>query len=125
MDLALDPALFTNGKLVPNTELGHFYIEGEIAEHYASSKTRKEENLSWEEWGYRFNKYLHRLDFLLSPDLILLGGGSSKKFDRFKEHLTLSTPVVPSALQNHAGIIGAAYFASRMWGRKQKTLLPE
>lgn len=109
----LGSAVFTEGKLVPNTELGHLYIEDELAETYASGRTRKRQDLSWEEWGYRFNKYLRHLERLFSPDLILLGGGGSKRFELYADQLRLQTPVKPESLQNKAGIIGAAYYGSK------------
>ena len=79
-----------------------------IAEHYAADSIRKKLDLSWDNWGKRFNEYLQHLELLLSPDLILLGGGSSKKFDKYKNLLKVNCPVVPAKLLNHAGIIGAA-----------------
>lgn len=112
----LGSALFVNGVLVPNTELGHFFLKGhnKIAEQYASDRVRKEKDLSWKVWGGRFNTYLTHLEKLFSPDLIILGGGSSKRFDRYKEYLTIETTVKPAQLLNHAGIIGAAVYAAQM-----------
>lgn len=108
----LGTALFTEGKLLPNTELGHIYLEnGLVAEHYASDAVRKLEDLGWKSWGNRFNSYLKTMEKLFWPDLIILGGGASKKFDKFKEHLHLEAPVKPAAFLNQAGIVGAALFA--------------
>ncbi|MCB0642109.1 MAG: ROK family protein [Phaeodactylibacter sp.] len=109
----LGSAVFTDGQLVPNTELGHLFIDDELAETYASGRARKRLNLSWDEWGYRFNKYLRHLERLFSPDLILLGGGGSKRFDQFQDQLRLRTPVRPEGMQNKAGIVGAAYYGAQ------------
>ena len=112
----LGSALFLDGTLVPNSELGHLYLKGQdaIAEHYASNSARKREGLSWTEWGQRFNEYLNHLELLFSPDLIILGGGACKKFDKFSDQLILDTKVVPATLQNNAGIVGGAAFANKM-----------
>jgi len=102
-------ALFTDGKLVPNTEFGHIYMHnGKVAEKYTSDAVRKKEDLKWSEWGKRFNKYLKYMDFLLNPKLIILGGGASKKMEKFEKQIKISTPVKPAKLLNEAGIIGAA-----------------
>jgi len=108
----LGSAVFTNGVLLPNSELGHLKFKGMIAEHYAADSIRKRLELSWNDWGKRFNEYLQHLEFLFSPDLILLGGGSSKKFDKYKDLLQVDCPVMPAKLLNHAGIIGAACLAA-------------
>jgi polyphosphate glucokinase len=108
----LGTALFTEGKLMPNTELGHLFLEnGAPAEHYASDAVRKSEDLSWKSWGNRFNTYLTLMEKLFWPDLIILGGGASKKFDKFNAQLTVQTPVKPAAFLNQAGIVGAALYA--------------
>jgi polyphosphate glucokinase len=108
----LGTAIFTDGKLLPNTELGHIYLEnGLVAERFASDATRKIEDLGWKSWANRFNLYLTSMENLFWPDLIILGGGSSKKFDKFKHHLTVEAPVKPAAFLNQAGIVGAALFA--------------
>jgi polyphosphate glucokinase len=101
-------AFFTRGKLLPNTELGHLILNGQNAEKYTSDATRKNENLSWEEWGKRFNEYLMEMERLFWPELIIIGGGMSKKMDKFRDQLTLKTKVIPATLLNDAGIIGAA-----------------
>ena len=112
----LGSALFLDGALIPNSELGHLYLKGQdsIAEHYASNSARKREDLSWSEWGSRFNEYLNHLALLFSPDLFILGGGACKKIDKFRDQLQLETKVVPAILQNNAGIVGAAAFANKM-----------
>ncbi|MEL6635872.1 MAG: ROK family protein [Bacteroidota bacterium] len=114
----LGSALFINGRMVPNTELGHLFLKNskQIAERYAADSARKREDLSWEEWGTRFNKYLQHLERLFSPSLFILGGGGSKKFDRYREVLTLKTEVIPAQMRNNAGIIGAAIFAAESQG---------
>jgi polyphosphate glucokinase len=108
----LGSAVFTDGVLLANSELGHLKFKGMIAEHYAADSIRKKMNLNWNEWGKRFNEYLQHLEFIFSPDLILLGGGSSKKFIKYKNLLKLDCEVIPAKLLNHAGIIGAACLAS-------------
>ncbi|MCB0585509.1 MAG: ROK family protein [Phaeodactylibacter sp.] len=109
----LGSALFIDGKLVPNTEFGHIYLRNQkkVAEQYASSNARKREDLSWEEWGIRFNEYLENIERVLNPDLILLGGGTSKRFDKYDSYLAIRTPVRPAQLLNAAGAIGAAVYA--------------
>ncbi len=108
----LGTSVFTNGHLVPNTEFGHIEIGGQDAEQFASDAARKREDLSWEAWGVRLNTYLLRMEALLWPDLIILGGGVSKKFTRFRPSLTVRAEVVPAATLNEAGIIGAALAAA-------------
>ncbi len=104
----LGTALFVNGHLVPNTELGHIEIRGKEAEHRASDAVRKREKLSWKKWAARLDEYLDTMERLLWPELIILGGGASKKGARFMPYLTIRAEVVPAQLGNEAGIIGAA-----------------
>jgi polyphosphate glucokinase len=106
-------ALFLDGELVPNTELGHLKIGKKDAERVAADSVREEENLSWKEWAERLDGYFEMLDHLFSPDLIIVGGGISKKSDKFLPHLTVKTKIVPAQLLNEAGIVGAAVAASR------------
>lgn len=106
-------AFFIEGKLFPNTEFGQFLMNGEVAERYAADAIRKKLYLSWKKWAKRFEKYLDHLEILLWPDLIIVGGGVSKKFEKFYEHLNIDTPVVPAKLLNNAGIIGAALAAKQ------------
>jgi polyphosphate glucokinase len=101
-------ALFLDGRLVPNTEFGHLELNGEDAELHAADRIREEKGLSWEEWAGRMQDYLQVVERLLVPDLIILGGGVSKKADRFLPYVKIGTPVVPAVLQNNAGIVGAA-----------------
>jgi polyphosphate glucokinase len=104
-------AIFLDGALVPNTELGHLEIRGKDAEARASDRIRTDKDLSWEKWAQRVNEYLERVEFLFSPDLFIIGGGVSKKHEKFLPLLKLRTPVVPAQLFNDAGIVGAALAA--------------
>jgi polyphosphate glucokinase len=101
-------ALFTNGELLPNTELGHVIIRDKEAEHRASNKVRLDKELSWKDWARRFDEYLLYIERLFWPDLIIIGGGTSKNYTRFAPFLTVRTPHVPAQMLNEAGIIGAA-----------------
>jgi polyphosphate glucokinase len=96
------------GRLVPNTELGHIEIRGKDAEHRASDSARKREDLSWREYAERLDEYLHKIEDLLWPDLIVVGGGISKKSEKFFPHLTARTRIVRAEMLNEAGIAGAA-----------------
>lgn len=119
----LGSALFVDGKLVPNTEFGHFPFKGDIAEKYVSKTALLRENLSWDEFGERFNEYLHVVERLTSPNLIILGGGISKKFQEFGGYIDIETEVVTAKMFNHAGIIGAALYAHQQKkSEKNKTL---
>lgn len=105
-------ALLTDGVLVPNTEFGHIELDGHDAETRASAVAREEQELSWEKWAKkRLQPYYAALEKLLSPDLIVVGGGVSKKADKFLPLLELRAPIVPAKLQNAAGIVGAAWHA--------------
>ena len=101
-------ALFTEGVLVPNTELGHLELDGKEVEPRTSSKAREDKGLSYKKWGKRLNRYLAHLEFLFSPDLFIIGGGISKKSDKFFKYLKTEAPVVAAELRNEAGIVGAA-----------------
>ncbi|WP_214410663.1 polyphosphate--glucose phosphotransferase [Sphaerisporangium fuscum] len=106
-------ALIIDGVLVPNTEFGHLEIDGHEAESRASDHAREAHDLSWEKWAHRVQKYLEHIQMLMSPSLIIVGGGVSKKADKFLPLVDLKgTPVVPAALLNEAGIIGAALAAA-------------
>ena len=105
-------ALFSDGVMIPNTELGHLYFKNMDAEDYISDATRKAEDLKWDEWGTRFNEYLHYIERTFWPDRIILGGGASKKFQKFSDTITCDCEVVPAELLNNAGIIGAACAAA-------------
>lgn len=103
--------LFVDQKLIPNSELGHLQYKKTIVEHYASNRARHDKDLSWETWGKELNKVLVYMDSIFNPDLFLIGGGVSKKFENYKEYLTIKTKAIPAKLQNNAGIIGAAMLA--------------
>jgi polyphosphate glucokinase len=107
-------AIFVNGVLVPNTELGHIEIRGKDAEDRASDRIRTEKDLSWEKWADRVNEYLGRMEQLFSPDLFIIGGGVSKKHTLFLPLLQTKAEVVPAQLLNEAGIIGAALAAKAL-----------
>jgi polyphosphate glucokinase len=107
----LGTALFIDGKLFPNTELGHLEVDGLDAETRASDAARRRERLSWERWGKRIDRYLHELERLFWPDLFILGGGLSNQFEKYASLLTLQTEVITAQLLNKAGIVGAALAA--------------
>ncbi|MFL7890614.1 MAG: polyphosphate--glucose phosphotransferase [Anaerolineales bacterium] len=109
----LGTALFTDGHLLPNCELGHLEMRGADAEWYASDAARKRDKLSWKKWGQRFDQYLQTMEKLIWPDLIILGGGVSKKFQMYKPYLTVKAEVVPAQMRNEAGIVGAAVGACK------------
>jgi polyphosphate glucokinase len=104
-------ALFTDGVLVPNTEFGHLDIRGKAAEARASEKVREELDLGWDKWAKRVNEVLAHLEVLLCPDLFIIGGGVSKKSEKFLPHVDTRADVVPAQLLNQAGIVGAALAA--------------
>ncbi len=108
-------AIFVNGNLLPNTEFGHMELEGMDAEDYAADSVRKSEDLSWKKWGKRVGRVLAELDKLFWPDLYIIGGGVSKKHEKYFEYFKTDTPVVPAALQNEAGIVGAAMAAAQIY----------
>jgi polyphosphate glucokinase len=101
-------ALFVAGRLVPNLELGHIEIRGQDAETRVTEIVRKRENLSWKKWSKHVDEYLNTMERLIWPDLIIIGGGASKKHEKFFPFLTVQTPVVPAEMLNEAGIVGAA-----------------
>jgi polyphosphate glucokinase len=101
-------ALFLDGKLVPNTEFGHLEVDGHDAEKRAAASVKDDKNLSWEEWTHRVSRYLRTLEGLIWPDLVIAGGGVSKKADHWLPLLDVRTEVVAAALKNDAGIVGAA-----------------
>ena len=104
--------VFFNGELLPNFELGRIYgKKGDIMESFAADSARKREDLSYKEWGKRVNFFLTHVEETMRPELIIIGGGVSKKMEKFKKYITIETPVIPAQLLNDAGIIGAAMFA--------------
>ncbi len=110
----LGTAMFYNGELLPNFEMGHILLHGDDAERYCSDSAREKLELKWKEFGKRFNEYLCRIEFLIQPDLFILGGGASKKFDKFSDQIKLEhARVIPAETLNLAGIIGAAMYCER------------
>jgi len=100
--------LLFNGVLIPNAELGHLEIDGKDAESRAAYSAKERENLSWKDWAKRLQRYFETLDFLFSPELIVVGGGVSKEYQEFLPLLKLRPRIVPAVLRNNAGILGAA-----------------
>ena len=105
-------AVLLDGRLMPNTELGHLEIDGHDAEHRAADSAREREDLTWEKWAHRLQAYFGTVEKLFWPDLFVVGGGVSKKSAKFLPLLELRTPIVPAELLNDAGIIGAAVLAA-------------
>lgn len=103
--------VFVDGHLHPNTELGHLEFKGMDAERYAAARVRAAEKLTYKKWGTRVNEFLQHLENIFSPDLFIVGGGVSRRMDKFEEYLVVETEVVPARLRNDAGIIGAALTA--------------
>jgi polyphosphate glucokinase len=106
-------ALMFNGRLIPNSELGHLEIDGVDYESKAAFSAKERENLSWEQWAKRLQKYFSQLEALLTPDLFIVGGGVSKEHEFYLPLLKLKTPIIPAQNRNSAGILGAAYFAKK------------
>lgn len=104
-------ALFVNGVLVPNTELGHIEVDGKDGESRAAGSVKDAKGLSHAEWAKRVDRYLKVLEKGLWPDLIIVGGGISKKADKWVPLLTNRTPIKVAKLLNNAGIVGAALAA--------------
>ncbi|WP_180686952.1 polyphosphate--glucose phosphotransferase [Streptomyces gossypiisoli] len=106
-------AAFTDGVLVPNTELGHLELHGHDAEKRASSKVKEDHGMSWEDWAHRVRQYLAHVEMLFSPELFIIGGGVSRKAHKFLPHIEgIKAEIVPAELQNNAGIVGAAMRAA-------------
>lgn len=109
-------ALFINGHHVPNTELGHLRADANTPfEQLVSEAARERLDLKWKEWAKGFSEYLNHLELLFSPDLFILGGGGSRKFEKFEKHLTVNTEIALARFLNRAGIIGAAMAATGSW----------
>jgi polyphosphate glucokinase len=104
-------AIFVNGQLVPNTEFGHMEIRGKDAEDRAADRIRKEKDLNWKKWAAHVNEFLGRMELLFSPDLFIIGGGVSKKHEKFLHLLHTRAEIIPAQMRNEAGIIGAAQAA--------------
>ena len=107
-------AVIHDGVLLPNTEFGHIEVNGKDAESRASAGVREKEELSYKDWAKRLDAYYQTLERLLWPDLFVVGGGVSKNHDQFLPLLHLRTPIVPAALRNRAGIVGAAWAANQV-----------
>jgi polyphosphate glucokinase len=101
-------ALFVAGQLVPNTEFGHIEMRGKDAESWATAEVRKRKKLSWKKWAAQVDEYLNAMERLVWPDLIIIGGGVSKRHEKFFPFLTVQSKVVPAEMRNQAGIVGAA-----------------
>ena len=109
----LGSALFYDGELIPNLELGHlFYKNGKVIEHWAADSARKNEELSFEQWGKRLNKFLKHIERIMTPDFIIIGGGVSKHIHKYRDQINIKTPYLMSEKQNNSGIIGAACYAA-------------
>lgn len=108
-------APFVDGRLVPNTELGHMEMHGGEAEHWASARIKREQNLDWDTWAGRVDEFLGRMQALFWPDLFILGGAISERFDYFAAHLADRVPVRPAMLGASAGVIGAALAAAEQY----------
>ena len=106
-------AIIVNGTLLTNTELGHLEIDGHDAEKMASSGQKTLQGLNWEQWAQRLQRYYGHVEFLLNPDLFVVGGGVSENHEKFMPLLDLKTPMIPAKLLNTAGIVGAAYYAAK------------
>lgn len=106
-------AMFVDEMLVPNMELGHLFLRGRKrnAETLFSDRARREQELSWKQWGELLNEYFNHVERLFSPRLIIIGGGISKKHDKFLKYIKVRAEVVPAAFRNEAGIVGAAMAA--------------
>lgn len=106
--------MLVDGHLIPNVELGVIELEGHRpAEVYFSAKAREIEDLSWDEWGARANRFLLHLREVLAPHLIVVGGGVAKRWDLFAHCLDPSLPIELAAIKNNAGIVGAAVATRR------------
>ena len=118
-------AMFSGGHLVPNLELGHLKMRNKAtgkntdAERLYSDAVRKKCNYNWRIWAERFNRYLQYVHALCWPDLIIIGGGAAAKSDKFMKYIDVNCDIIPAELQNRAGIIGAAYMASKMLRNKK------
>lgn len=108
----LGSGFFYNGVLIPNFELGHIlYEDGRAIELYASDSARKRDGLKLVAWAKRFDYFLHHINRIFLPNFVIIGGGQSKKYDKFKDVLTADIPIGVAHFKNNAGIIGAAMFA--------------
>lgn len=113
----LGSAMFTNGHLVPNCEFSALYLQGhdQFAEWYMAASAKEREGLKWKAYAARLDEYLHHVERVFSPSLVIIGGGISKKHEKFLPRLTVGYPVVPAVLRNQAGIVGAAMAVAEGW----------
>ena len=110
----LGSGVFYNGQLIPNIELGRMPgKDGEPIEFYAGNRARRANNLSWDEWGQRFNYFLERVARVFSPDHFIIGGGASKEFPQYHDAIKVPTAIHVAKFRNNAGIMGAAVAADR------------
>jgi polyphosphate glucokinase len=110
-------AVFVDGTLVPNTEFGHLELRGHSpVEDWAAASVKDDKNLSWSAWAKRVDRLLSHLEQIFSPDLFIIGGGVSRKWDTWSKYLTTAVEIVPAVLRNEAGIVGAAIVAARSLG---------
>lgn len=109
-------ALVHDGRLIPNSELGHLEIDGVDAETRAANRAREDENLSWQDWAQRLTRFYSVVESLFHPELFVVGGGVSKHAHKFLPLLEIRSPIVPAALRNTAGIVGAALAACEHYG---------
>lgn len=109
-------AIFIDGRLLPNTEFGHVEVRGEEGEHRAAASVKSQRGWGWEEWAQAVDEYLHTLERLFSPDRFIIGGAISRESDHFLPLLTVRAEVVPAALGNDAGVVGAVIAAAERFG---------
>lgn len=115
-------AVFSDGHLVPNTELGHLELNGHDAEKHASTKAKEDHDLTWEHWAHRVQKYLAHVEMLFSPEVFIIGGGVSRKAHKFLPLIEgVRAELIPAELQNNAGIVGAAMRAAEEAAEKPTT----
>lgn len=105
-------AYLYGGRLIPNTELGHLKFKGQKAEQYAAGRLVKRGDLEIDWWAKRVNEVLLYIEELFWPDLFVVGGGISKRFESYSHHFSTRAKIMPAVLRNKAGIVGAAYAAS-------------
>ncbi|MHA7304619.1 polyphosphate--glucose phosphotransferase [Arthrobacter sp. TMN-49] len=105
-------AFIYDGKLIPNVELGHLELDGFAAETRASASARERDDLSWDDYAVRLQRYFSHVEFLFSPELFIIGGGISKRSEDYLPQLKLNTKIIPAELKNNAGIVGGALQAA-------------
>jgi len=110
--------VFKDGVLLPNFELGRMMYHEGVAEHYASNSARKSKDMDWETYGNALNEFLQYVNSIFSPDQIIIGGGISKKYEKYSKYFDPALPVTDATLQNNAGIIGAAMYAAQKSGNQ-------